>query len=36
MVNQIIDICHTDFEFDNFVEVMDYCKKMNNIFNQMN
>ena len=36
MVNQIIDICHTDFEFDNFVEVMDYFKKMINICKQMN
>ena len=36
IVNQIIDICHTDFEFDNFVEVMDYFKKMINICKQMN
>ena len=36
IVNQIIDICHTDFEFDNFVEVMDYLKKMINICKQMN
>ena len=36
IVNQIIDICHTDFEFDNFVEVMEYFKKMINICKQMN
>ena len=24
IVNMVIDICHTDFSFDNFVEVMDY------------
>ena len=31
IVNMVIDICHTDFSFDNFVEVMDYFKKMINI-----
>ena len=36
IVNMIIDICHADFEFDNFVEVMDYFKKMINICKQMN
>ena len=36
IVNMIIDICHTDFSFDNFVEVMDYFKKMINICKQMN
>jgi V/A-type H+-transporting ATPase subunit A len=36
IVNSIIDICHTEFEFDSFVEVMDYFKKMINICKQMN
>ena len=35
-MNMIIDICHTEFEFDNFNEVMDYFKKMINICKQMN
>ena len=36
IANSIIDICHTEFEFDSFVEVMDYFKKMINICKQMN
>ena len=36
IVNMVIDICHTDFSFDNFVEVMDYFKKMINVCKQMN
>ncbi|MFV0544794.1 MAG: V-type ATP synthase subunit A [Bacteroides sp.] len=36
ILNMVIDICHTDFEFDNFNEVMDYFKKMINICKQMN
>ena len=36
IVNMVIDICHTDFAFDNFNEVMDYFKKMINICKQMN
>lgn len=36
IVNMIIDICHTDFQFDNFIEVMDYFKKMINVCKQMN
>ena len=36
ILNMIIDICHTEFEFDNFNEVMDYFKKMINICKQMN
>lgn len=36
IVNMVIEICHTDFSFDNFVEVMDYFKKMINICKQMN
>ena len=36
ILNMVIDICHTDFSFDNFNEVMDYFKKMINICKQMN
>ena len=36
ILNQVIDICHTEFEFDNFIEVMDYFKRMINICKQMN
>ncbi len=36
IVNLVINICHTEFQFDNFVEVMDYFKKMINICKQMN
>ena len=36
ILNMIIDVCHTEFEFDNFNEVMDYFKKMINICKQMN
>lgn len=36
ILNMVIDICHTDFDFDNFNEVMDYFKKMINICKQMN
>ena len=36
MLNRVVDICHTEFVFDNFLEVMDYFKKMINICKQMN
>ena len=36
ILNMVIDICHTEFKFDNFNEVMDYFKKMINICKQMN
>ena len=36
IVNMVIDVCHTEFKFDNFVEVMEYFKKMINICKQMN
>ena len=36
ILNTIIGICHTEFEFDNFNEVMDYFKKMINVCKQMN
>ena len=36
ILNMVIDICHTEFQFENFNEVMDYFKKMINICKQMN
>ena len=36
MVDLMMHICHTDFEFVNFNEVMDYFKKMINVCKQMN
>lgn len=35
-LNMIIDICHNEFEFDNFNDVMDYFKKLINICKQQN
>ncbi|MDR3093182.1 MAG: V-type ATP synthase subunit A [Bacteroidales bacterium] len=36
MVELIIDICRSQFEFTNFTEVMDYFKKLIHICKQMN
>jgi len=36
IVNRVIDICRSDFSFDNFLEVIDYFKKMINVLKQMN
>jgi len=36
MLNKVIDICHTEFEFTGFLDVMDYFKRMINVFRQMN
>lgn len=36
MLDKVISICRTEFKFDTFLEVMDYFKKMINIFKQMN
>jgi V/A-type H+-transporting ATPase subunit A len=36
MLNKVVDVCHTDFKFDTFIEVMDFFKQMINIFKQMN
>ena len=36
IVNMVIDVCRSEFKFDNFVEVMEYFKKMINICKQMN
>ena len=36
IVDRVIDICHTDFKFDTFLEVIDYFKKVINLCKQMN
>ena len=36
IVNRVIDICHTDFKFDNFLEVIDFFKKVINLCKQIN
>lgn len=36
MLNRVVDICHAEFAFDSFQEVMDYFKKLINVFKQMN
>jgi V/A-type H+-transporting ATPase subunit A len=36
IVDMVIDICHTDLEFDTFLEVMDFFKKVINICKQVN
>ncbi|MDD4515994.1 V-type ATP synthase subunit A [Massilibacteroides sp.] len=36
MLNKVVDICHSEFSFDGFLNVMDYFKRMINIFKQMN
>ncbi|MDO9152840.1 MAG: V-type ATP synthase subunit A [Paludibacter sp.] len=36
MLNLVMDICHADFDFSGFVEVMDYFKRIINVCKQMN
>jgi V/A-type H+-transporting ATPase subunit A len=36
ILNLVIDICHTEFSFDGFLDVMDYFKKLINLGKQMN
>jgi V/A-type H+-transporting ATPase subunit A len=36
MVDLVMQICRTEFEFSAFEDVMDYFKKMINICKQMN
>ena len=36
MLNKVVTICHTEFKFNTFNEVMEYFKKMINLFKQMN
>ena len=36
MLDKVVKICHAEFKFNTFLEVMEYFKKMINIFKQMN
>jgi V/A-type H+-transporting ATPase subunit A len=36
MLKKIIDICRTEFSFENFIEVSNYFKTLVNLFKQMN
>ncbi len=36
ILNMVINICHTEFNFENFTEVMEHFKMMINICKQMN
>ena len=36
MLNLVMDICHADFDFNGFVDVMDYFKRIINVCKQMN
>lgn len=36
IVNRVIDICHSEFKFETFLEVTDYFKKVINLCKQMN
>lgn len=36
MLNRVVDICHMEFDFDNFLDVMEYFRNLINLFRQMN
>ena len=36
MLKLVMDICNSDYEFDSFLEVMDYFKRIINVCKQMN
>lgn len=36
ILDLVVDICNIDFKFDNFLDVVDYFKKMINVCKQMN
>ena len=36
ILNLVVEICQTEFEFDSFLDVMDYFKKLINLCKQMN
>lgn len=36
MLKRVIDICRTDFAFEDFLQVSEYFKRMINLFKQMN
>ncbi|MDO5572126.1 MAG: V-type ATP synthase subunit A [Bacteroidales bacterium] len=36
MLDKVVEVCHANFRFSNFNEVMDYFKKLINLFKQQN
>jgi V/A-type H+-transporting ATPase subunit A len=36
MLDKVVNICHAEFKFNSFIEVIDYFKNMINLFKQMN
>ena len=36
IVDRVIDICHTEFKFEHFLDVIEYFKKVINLCKQMN
>ena len=36
ILDLVVEICSIDFKFDNFLDVVDYFKKMINVCKQMN
>ncbi|MDR0537631.1 MAG: V-type ATP synthase subunit A [Tannerellaceae bacterium] len=36
MLDQVVNVCRTEFRFDTFIEVMDFFKNLINVFKQMN
>lgn len=36
ILDMVVDICHTEFEFDTFTDVADYFKRVINVCRQMN
>ncbi|MDD2436580.1 MAG: V-type ATP synthase subunit A [Massilibacteroides sp.] len=36
MLNRVVNICRTEFSFENFLDVMNYFRRIINIFKQMN
>ena len=36
MLDKVFDVCHMEFKFETFVEVMDFFKTLINVFRQMN
>ena len=36
MLHKLVNICRSEFKFDTFLDVMEYFKRMINLFKQMN
>ena len=36
IVNMVMDICHAEFEFDTFLDVMNFFKRVINVCKQIN